>query len=186
MEEQILISYLNDFIFCPVSIYFHKLYGSMDTMLYQETSQINGKNAHATIDNNKYSTSKNILQGIDIYCQKYNIIGKIDIYDINKKTLIERKNKIVTIYDGYVFQLYAQYYSLMEMGYDVERIKIHSIVDNKTYNIDLPDNDINMKQKFEDLINDIKNFEFEKFEQKNIKKCENCIYEPSCDRSKLC
>ena len=28
MDDIILISNLNDFIFCPVSIYFHKLYGN--------------------------------------------------------------------------------------------------------------------------------------------------------------
>ena len=28
MEDLIIISNLNDFIFCPASIYFHKLYGS--------------------------------------------------------------------------------------------------------------------------------------------------------------
>ena len=45
MEETILISYLNDFIFCPVSIYFHKLYGAMDKTLYQSSFQIDGTKA---------------------------------------------------------------------------------------------------------------------------------------------
>lgn len=40
MDESILITELNDFIFCPVSIYFHRLYGNMDTMLYQTEAQI--------------------------------------------------------------------------------------------------------------------------------------------------
>ena len=51
MEENILISYLNDFIFCPASIYFHKLYGSVDKDIYQSTYQVNGLNAQRTIDN---------------------------------------------------------------------------------------------------------------------------------------
>ena len=58
MEETILISYLNDFIFCPVSIYFHKLYGAMDKTLYQSSFQIDGTNAHKAIDSKKYSTKK--------------------------------------------------------------------------------------------------------------------------------
>lgn len=186
MEEQILISYLNDFIFCPVSIYFHKLYGNMDTILYQVESQINGKNAHYSIDNNKYSTKRNVLQGIDVFCEKYNIIGKIDIFDIESKTLIERKNTVKVIYDGYIFQLYAQYYSLQEMGYDVDFLRIHSITDNKTYNIKLPDEDLIMKQKFEKLLKDIKDFNFTNFIQENPLKCKSCIYEPACDRSKKC
>jgi hypothetical protein len=45
MDDYIIISNLNDFIFCPASIYFHNLYGSMDTFLYQGASQINGTDA---------------------------------------------------------------------------------------------------------------------------------------------
>lgn len=100
MEETIIISYLNDLIFCPISIYFHKLYGNLDRNLYQTEYQINGTNAHKAVDNKTYSTSKNILQGIDIYSQKYGIEGKIDIFNINKGELVERKNKIKQIYDG--------------------------------------------------------------------------------------
>lgn len=35
MDDTIIISNLNDFIFCPASIYFHKLYGSEDKLMYQ-------------------------------------------------------------------------------------------------------------------------------------------------------
>lgn len=62
------------------------------------------------------------------------------------------------IYDGYVFQLYGQYYSMVEMGYTVDFLKIHSIDDNKNYNIALPENDLEMKQKFENLICTYENF----------------------------
>ena len=34
MFEEILITQLNDFIFCPASVYFHKLYGSQDNLTY--------------------------------------------------------------------------------------------------------------------------------------------------------
>ena len=60
------------------------------------------------------------------------------IYLMLTKTLIERKKKITTIYDGYVFQLYAQYYCLIEMGYLVEKIQFYSFDSNKTYPIKLP------------------------------------------------
>ena len=46
-----------------------------------------------------------MLQGIEVYSDIYRIIGKIDIYDRKKEALVERKNKITTIYDGYIFQL---------------------------------------------------------------------------------
>ena len=42
MEDLILISNLNDFIFCPVSIYFHKLYGNQDNLTYFDNVQWNG------------------------------------------------------------------------------------------------------------------------------------------------
>lgn len=186
MEETIIISYLNDYIYCPASIYFHKLYGNLDGMIYQSEKQIEGKKAHETIDKRKYSSRKNILQGIEVYSSKYDIIGKIDVYDIDKKLLIERKNKVNEIYDGYVFQTYAEYFGLLEQGYEVERIMIHSLKDNKNYNIKLPEKDEVMFKKFEKVINDMRKFELEKFKQTNKKKCENCIYEPLCDRSLIC
>ncbi len=186
MEEIILISYLNDFIFCPASIYFHKLYGSLERILYQKNYQINGTAAHKSIDTKSYSTRLDILQGIDVYTEKYGILGKIDVFDIKKGILMERKNKITEIYDGYVFQVYAQYYGLKEMGYSVKRICLHSLKDNKTYEIELPEQNIKMKYKFIKLIKDIHTFSFEEFRQTNKKKCEKCIYEPSCDRSLIC
>lgn len=186
MEETILISYLNDFIFCPVSIYFHKLYGNLEKKIYQNESQIKGTIAHEKIETKSYSTSKNILQGIEIYSSKYKIIGKIDIFDIDKKVLTERKNRIKNIYDGYIFQLYAQYYALIEMGYEVKYIRLYSMVDNKIYNIKLPNDDLEMKTKFERLIININNFKISEFVQLNKDKCQNCIYEPLCDRSVKC
>ena len=42
MEKPISISMLNDFVFCPVSIYFQNLYQGVEKNLYQGKSQING------------------------------------------------------------------------------------------------------------------------------------------------
>lgn len=186
MEETILISYLNDFIFCPASIYFHKLYGNLNKELYQTSYQINGTNAHKSIDQHTYSSRKDILQGIDIYSEELGIQGKIDVFDVNKGVLIERKNTIKEIYDGYVFQVYAQYYALTEMGYNVKQIRFHSITDNKNYDVKLPKENLEMDKKFKDLIKQIHEFNLENFVQENINKCKNCIYEPSCDRSNIC
>ena len=137
MEETITMSELNDFIFCPASIYFHGLYGSLEPIIYQSKYQIRGTAAHKTITNNTYTTSKNILQNIYVYTSKHNILGKIDLFDIEKSTIIERKYKINQLYDGQVFQVYAQYFGLLELGYDVKKIKIHSLSDNKIYLIEL-------------------------------------------------
>ena len=165
MEDLIIISNLNDFIFCPASIYFHKLYGSQDNLLYQSSAQINGTKAHETIDEKKYSTRK------------------IDLYESDKKRLIERKKHVRQIYEGYIFQLYAQYYAMTEMGYEVKELCIRSMDDNKNYKIALPEKDPNMLQKFEHLIEEMRTFNLETFYQTNIEKCKNCIYEDACDRS---
>ena len=112
MEDLIIISNLNDFIFCPASIYFHKLYGSQDNLLYQSSAQINGTKAHETIDEKTYSTRKSAMMSLDVYSEKYGLCGKIDLYESDKKRLIERKKHVRQIYDGYIFQLYAQYYAM--------------------------------------------------------------------------
>jgi CRISPR-associated protein Cas4 len=62
MDQYIRISTLNDFIFCPKSIYFHQLYDNVEKELYQETPQVRGTLNHTKIDQGTYSTSKDILQ----------------------------------------------------------------------------------------------------------------------------
>lgn len=182
MYKEILITQLNDFIFCPASIYFHMLYGNTERMLYQSDKQIDGTAVHSSIDNNTYSSKKSIYTGIDVYCEKYGIIGKIDMYDEEKKLLMERKKTVKVIYDGYIFQVYAQYFALEEMGYRVNSIIIHSITDNKNYYIPLPKQNEVMFEKFESTIKDMHEFDVEKFIQNNSEKCRTCIYEPACDR----
>ncbi len=185
MEDIILITELNDFIFCPASIYFHHLYGGRDPVLFQSESQLNGTKAHETVDSGRYSKKSKILQSLDVYCEKYRLLGKIDIYDGEKKLLRERKRQIKQIYDGYIFQLYAQYFSLVEMGYEVDKMELYSMVDNKKYLIELPHNNIHMFMKFEALINEMREFRLnDEFIQKNVNKCKKCIYEPACYRGR--
>ena len=176
----IVISNLNDFVFCPVSIYFHSLDSDTDKMMYQDTPQINGTAAHEKSDTGAYSTRRSMLQGIPIYCEKYNLTGKIDTFDCEKGILTERKKKIRRVYDGYVFQLYAQYYSLVEMGYDVREIRLYSMDDNTVYNIDKPENNAEMHSKFEKIIADMETFVPNDFQQTNKSKCTRCIYESLC------
>lgn len=183
MDDAILITELNDFIFCPVSIYFHKLYGNMDRMIYQSVDQINGTAAHKAVDEGSYSSCKNVITAIDVYSDKYNLIGKIDMYDANKKMLRERKKKVKQLFDGFIFQVYAQYFAMTEMGYEIEKLEIYSIDDHKHYPIARPEENIEMLEKFEKVIEDIRSFKMDSFVQENGLKCARCIYEPSCDRS---
>lgn len=155
-------------------------------MTYQNKDQINGSKAHETVDQNKYSTKKNIITSLEIYSEHYNIVGKIDIYNADTFTLTERKRTIKQIYDGYVFQLYAQYFGLTESGYIVKYLEFYSMTDNKKYKIPLPKDNPDMLTKFEKTINDMRSFSLESFVQTNKEKCSHCIYEPACDRSLLC
>lgn len=185
MDDAICITELNDFVFCPVSIYFHKLYGTMEKMTFQSTVQLNGSAAHKKVDEGTYSTKKNMLMGTDVYCEKYRLIGKIDLLDIDRRMLRERKKKIKQIYDGYVYQVYAQYFALKEMGYEVEKIEIYSMDNHQTYAVKRPEEDVKMFYSFERTIESMHSFDMDAFRQTNIAKCKHCIYEPACDRSLL-
>lgn len=79
MEDLILISNLNDFIFCPASIYFHGLYGGADKLTYQSAYQINGTKAHENVDAGKYSTRKSIITALDVYSQEYGLVQRCNI-----------------------------------------------------------------------------------------------------------
>jgi len=183
MDDIIKISNINDFIFCPASIYFHNLYGNENKLMFQSKYQLNGTKAHETVDENKYSIKAEIITALDVYSEQYRIIGKIDIFDKKKKLLVERKKHIKEIYDGYIFQLYAQYYCMKEMGYEISKLELRSVDDNKKYNVKLPEEDLEMNTKFENTINEIRKFDLEGYQQTNTLKCGNCIYEDACDRS---
>lgn len=185
METYMPIAYLNDFIFCPRSIYFHQLYGRVSQRLYHTTDQIKGKAAHKTVDTQSYTTSKQVLQGMEVYSEKYKIGGKIDTYDQKKCLLVERKRKIKVIYDGYIYQIYAQYHCLKEMGYEVKNLKFYSMDDNKSYPVKKPEDDPEQQKAFEDIVEKMKNFDLDAPFTANENKCKHCIYNNLCDAS-LC
>ena len=72
---------------------------------------------------------------------------------------------------------------MTEMGYKVDKMRIHSVDDNKNYEIPLPENNILMKRRFEQLISEIRIFDLQEFQQTSAEKCRNCIYEDACDRT---
>lgn len=165
-----------------MSIYYHQLYGSLSERLYYDDAQLDGKEIHKTVDTQTYSTHKNILQSIDIYSDEYKLCGKIDIFDTETGLLTERKKHIEKIYDGYIFQLYAQCVCLREMGYKVNQLKIYSYDDNKNYKIELPENNQKMFTKFANLIQEMQTFDVDSYIPHSSEKCANCIYNDFCDR----
>ena len=183
MEPYITLSFLNDFIFCPRSIYFHQLYGGLNHELYKQKPQIAGTAAHKPIGDKSYAHAK-IFCRIWKYFQRNTIFVEKLMCSIARRASTERKREIKTIYDGYVFQVYAQCHALREMGYAVNEIVIHDLVHNKNYPIPLPENNLEMQMKFEKLIQGINCFKIDSAEfEPNRSKCERCIYSQLCDVS---
>jgi len=181
MESYIQISKLNDFIFCPMSLYFHSFYENYDQRLYHKKEQAVGKIKHRNVDESKYSTAKRFLQGMPVFSSKYNLMGKIDVFDQKNNFLIERKNKVKKIYDGYKLQLWAQMFCLKEMGFEVKRLYIHSLSDNKRYEIKMPD--VEDQSYFLRIISEIENFDIFDFDKYiNPNKCTKCIYAELCNK----
>ena len=137
-EEYISISTLNDFIFCPYSIYLHNVYIESDEGLYHATPQTQGKIAHETIDEKKSSTSKDVLLALPVFSEKYGLMGKIDVFKIKEKLLIERKYQLKQFFQGQIYQLWAQMLCLQEMGYEVERLAFYEISTNKMIPVNYP------------------------------------------------
>ncbi|MBE6938783.1 MAG: type V CRISPR-associated protein Cas4 [Ruminococcaceae bacterium] len=100
-------------------------------------AQLNGTAAHKTVDSAAYSTSSHILQGIYVYSEQYDLHGKIDIFNTVSGNLCERKKRVQRIYDGYIFQLYAQFFCLQDMGYTVKKLSVYEIDNSERilYNI---------------------------------------------------
>lgn len=181
MESYIPISFLNDFIFCPRSIYFHQIYQGFESHVYHTDVQVKGKMAHLTIDRKKYSTKKDVLQGLPVFSSEYSLCGRIDIFDRKSGILTERKKRVKKIYDGFVFQVYAQYYCLTEMGYQVSKLFIYSMDENKNHPIPLPKDNPQMERNFKNLMEKIHSFHLEDKFSPNLSKCANCIYRNLCD-----
>lgn len=150
--------------------------------MYHERPQKSGKLAHETIDKQIYSTEKKWLQGIDVYSQQYGICGKIDLFNSDTGALVERKNKIKQIYDGYRYQVYAQMFCLREMGYEVKSIFLHSLSDNKRYEIPIPT--LSEEQEFAEIIQQMKTYKITDPISPNPNKCAQCIYRELCDAYK--
>ncbi|MGC9031674.1 MAG: type V CRISPR-associated protein Cas4 [Minisyncoccia bacterium] len=174
MESYIPISKINDFLYCPKSLYLHLIYENFDESLFHDKPQNEGKLNHQSIEEQTYSTSKRFIIGKEVYSEKYKIMGKIDIYDSETQTLIERKTKVKKIFDGYIFQLYAQYFCLEEMGYSIKKIILRSLKDNKNYEIPLPNE--NDKKRFEEILNQIWSFNPKTLLNHHCPRCDNSIY----------
>ena len=181
MDDYISISMLNDFIFCPYSIYLHNVYMDTDEGLYHAKPQTRGKIAHETVDKKSGSKRKGDLLSLPIYSARYNLMGKIDVYREKEKLLIERKYQLKQIFQGQIYQLWAQYFCLIEMGYAVERLAFYEISTNKMYPVALPT--AKDTEQFETFIQNFHRFNPNNFVSLNTNKCRHCIYCNLCDKT---
>lgn len=172
---------LNDFIFCPYSIYLHNVYMETDEGLYHATPQTVGRISHKATDSKTSSTSKNDIFSLSVYSCRFRLMGKIDVFRSDKKLLIERKYQLKQIFKGQIYQLWAQYLCLIEMGYEVEQLAFYEISTNKIIPIPLPkDDDI---REFTAFIDSFHRFVPSDSIINNPNKCKHCIYCNLCDKT---
>ncbi len=182
MEEfYILISTLNDFIFCPYSIYLHNVYENTDESIYHAIPQTRGRIAHAAVDAKRSSPRKNILQALPVYSERYGLMGKIDIYDVDKKYLVERKYQLKNIFQGHIYQLWGQMLCLGEMGHEVQRLAFYEISSKRTIPVPLPTEE--ELQKFKSFLQSFRTYNPSDYFVQNPNKCLHCIYCSLCDKT---
>ena len=181
MDDYIPISTLNDFSFCPYSIYLHNVYMESDEGLYHATPQTRGKIAHETIDKKKASNRTDDLQALPIISQKYGLMGKIDIYKGKEQKLIERKYSLKKIFQGQIYQLWAQYLCMTEMGYPIQHLAFYEISTNKMIPIELPTEE--QLKRFEQFLKSYRSYDPTSPLRTNTNKCRHCIYCNICDKA---
>ena len=181
MEELISISTLNDFIFCPYSIYLHNVYMDTDEGLYHATPQTKGKLAHEPVDTKTSSNKKDEILALPVMSEQLGVMGKIDVYRKKEKKLIERKYQLKQIYQGQIYQLWAQYFCMVEMGYEIEEIAFYEISTNKTISISIPT--VSDKIELMSFVNSFKEYDPSEPMKANPKKCRHCIYCNLCDKT---
>jgi CRISPR-associated exonuclease Cas4 len=183
MEAYLQITYLNDFVFCPYSVYLHQVFDNNVQELYSASPQQRGKSAHLDIDSFEKPELPHLLSGIYVISNKFRVYGKLDKFYVKEKKLVESKYEIKTLYRGYYYQIWAQYFALLEMGFDVEQLYFYEIKTKKYYQIPIPG-----VKEADELINHIRKiarFDFEAPININPAKCKHCIYASLCDKTQI-
>lgn len=186
METYMPITYLNDFVFCPYSIYLHQVFDNSKEEVYSAKPQQMGKAAHADIDHfdeTEKDSAPGMLKGIYVISDRLGVYGKIDTLYVNEKRLVESKYEIKTIYKGYYYQVWCHYFALKEMGYEIDKIQFYSIKDSTIIEVEIP-----TETDFEELRTHIRKiawFDFDSEIYVNPEKCKRCIYASLCDKTQL-
>ena len=182
MNDYIQIATLNDFIFCPYSIYLHNVYMETDESLFKAAPQTQGTLVHQTIENKTASHRADDLLSLPVCSEQYQLMGRIDMFRKNTGTLIERKYQLKHIYQGQIYQLWGQMLCLCEMGYKVHSLAFYEISTNKMISIAMPTQE--ELNRFCNFLEQYRSFDpaTTKF-LINPNKCCHCIYCNLCDKT---
>lgn len=155
-----------------------------DETTYYATPQTQGKIAHETVDKKISSNRADNILALPVYSEKYGLMGKIDIYKRKEKMLIERKYQLKQIFQGQIYQLWAQMLCLQEMGYEVESLAFYETSTNTMTPVSLPsEEDLltfnSFLQRFRSFDPSSTPFEI------NPNKCAHCIYCNLCDKTNI-
>lgn len=151
-----------------------------DEGLYHATPQTKGRIAHETIDTKKASNRADDLQSLPVLSEEFGLMGKIDIYKGKERKLIERKYQLRNIYQGQIYQLWAQYLCMREMGYNLESLAFYEISTNKMIPVDLPSD--NQIVEFKQFLDTYRNYDPSQPLHVNENKCKHCVYCNLCDK----
>ena len=152
-----------------------------DKDVYHAKPQTRGRNAHETVDVKNVSKSNNIIEALPIISHELGIFGKIDIYNLKSKSLIERKYALKKIYQGQYYQLWAQYFCMKEMGYEIDSLSFYEISTRKTISVEKPRK--HDKDELINFINSYRNYDLHAPFTINRNKCSHCIYCNLCDKT---
>lgn len=182
-EDYISLSALNDFIFCPYSIYLHNIYMEADEGLYHAKPQTQGRMAHYAVDHKRSSTRKDDIMSLPVCCHELGIIGKIDVYKGLERHLVERKYQLKQIFQGQLYQLWGECFCMREMGYRVDHVSFYEISTNTMMPQQLPG--IKEWNELKSFITQFKTFDPSAPINTNPNKCAHCIYSPLCEKTDM-
>lgn len=178
MENFLTITTLNDFVFCPYSIYLHEVYNPNKEEVYHGKDQSKGKRLHYFIENNQEVKD---FKHAYVISTDLKIYGKIDDYNCLQKELIEYKSKASTVYKGYYYQIWAQYYCLKEMGIQVNKLAFYDFSKGSKISLPLPTH-YNLLELKNHIIK-VQNFDFTSEIKINPNKCNRCVYKNLCEKN---
>lgn len=152
-----------------------------DEDLYHAFPQVRGRIVHESLDSRKYSTRKSDITGLSVFSETLGVMGKIDLYKSDICQLVERKYSISQIFRGQLYQLWAEYYCMVEMGYSVKSLAFYEISKNRTIPVNLPG--LEERYELENMIDSFRSYVPSKIIETNPNKCRHCIYINLCDKT---